>query len=101
MIIYNSVQVDEMKATALDCERLGYDSIWFTDHLASADHRYECWTIFSAISQVTSRIRLGTIVLCNQFRNLALPAKMGATLDVISKGRLGLGIGAGWHKDEH
>lgn len=90
---------DEMKAAALDCERLGYDSIWFTDHLT--DYRYECWTILSAISQVTSRTRLGTIVLCNNFRNPALLAKMGATLDVISKGRLDFGIGAGWHKDEH
>jgi len=92
---------DEFKAAVIDCERLGYDSVWFADHFTTGGFRFECWTILSSISQITNNMRLGTLVLCNNFRNPALLAKMGATLDVISKGRLDLGIGAGWHKDEH
>jgi F420-dependent oxidoreductase-like protein len=61
----------------------------------------ECWTTLSALSTVTERIRLGTMVTCNSFRNPALLAKMAATLDNISNGRLELGIGAGVQKNEH
>lgn len=61
----------------------------------------ECWTTLSALSAVTERIRLGTMVSCNSFRNPSLLAKMGATLDNISEGRLELGIGAGVQKKEH
>jgi alkanesulfonate monooxygenase SsuD/methylene tetrahydromethanopterin reductase-like flavin-dependent oxidoreductase (luciferase family) len=55
----------------------------------------------SALSSLTKRVRLGTLVLCNSFRRPSLVAKMAATLDYISKGRVDLGIGAGWSKDEH
>ena len=55
----------------------------------------------AALSSITAKIRLGTMVLCNSFRNPALLAKMTATLDVISNGRLEFGIGAGVQKDEH
>ena len=61
----------------------------------------ECWTTLSALSTVTERIRLGTMVTCNSFRNPSLLAKMSATLDNISNGRLELGIGAGVQKKEH
>ena len=61
----------------------------------------ECWTTLAALSAVTSKIRLGTMVLCNSFRNPALLAKMAATLDVISNGRLEFGIGAGVQRNEH
>ncbi len=61
----------------------------------------ECWTTLSALSSVTERIRLGTMVSCNSFRNPSLLAKMAATLDNISKGRLEFGIGAGVQKKEH
>jgi F420-dependent oxidoreductase-like protein len=61
----------------------------------------ECWTTLSALSAVTTRIRLGTMVSCNSFRNPALLAKMAATFDVISNGRLELGIGAGVQRNEH
>jgi F420-dependent oxidoreductase-like protein len=62
---------------------------------------FECWTTLSALSTITSKIRLGTMVLCNSFRNPAVLAKMAATLDVISNGRLELGIGAGVQENEH
>ena len=61
----------------------------------------ESWTTLSALSSITTEIRLGTMVLCNSFRSPALLAKMAATLDVISNGRLEFGIGAGVQKDEH
>jgi F420-dependent oxidoreductase-like protein len=61
----------------------------------------ECWTTLSALSIATERIRLGTMVTCNSFRNPALLAKIAATLDNISDGRLELGIGAGVQKNEH
>jgi alkanesulfonate monooxygenase SsuD/methylene tetrahydromethanopterin reductase-like flavin-dependent oxidoreductase (luciferase family) len=61
----------------------------------------ECWTTLSALSSVTKRIRLGTMVSCNSFRNPSLLAKMSATFDNISKGRLEFGIGAGVQKKEH
>ena len=61
----------------------------------------ESWTTLSALSSITTEIRLGTMVLCNSFRNPALLAKMAATLNVISNGRLEFGIGAGIQKDEH
>jgi len=60
----------------------------------------ECWTTLSALSTVTKKIRLGTMVTCNSFRNPALLAKIAATLDNISNGRLELGIGAGVQKND-
>ncbi len=92
---------EDLKSTTLYCEELGYDSIWFGDHLITGGSRFECWTILSALSTITERIRLGTLVLCNNWRNPALLAKMAATLDVISQGRLEFGIGSGWNMEEH
>jgi len=93
---------DRVRDTVLECERSGYDSVWLDDHLMFGKQPIlECWTTLAALSTVTSKIRLGTMVTCNSFRNPALLAKMAATLDVISNGRLELGIGAGVQKDEH
>ena len=92
---------ETLKSIALECEELGYHSIWFGDHLATGESRLECWTILSALSTITKKIRLGPLVLCNNFRNPALLAKMAASLDVISKGRLEFGIGAGGNREEH
>lgn len=87
---------------ALECERLGYHSLWLDDHLMFKNSSIlECWTTLSALSSITTRIRLGTMVTCNSFRNPALLAKMAATVDVISKGRLEFGLGAGVQEAEH
>jgi len=87
---------------ASECEKLGFDSIWLTDHFFFSEKPYlECWTTLASLASNTSRLRLGTLVLCNNFRHPSLLAKMAATLDVISKGRLEFGIGAGWHEPEH
>jgi F420-dependent oxidoreductase-like protein len=91
-----------VRDVVLECERLGYDSIWLDDHLMFGKHPVlECWTTLSSLSSITSKIRLGTMVLCTSFRNPALLAKMAATFDVVSNGRLELGIGAGVQRDEH
>ena len=86
----------------LECEHLGYHSIWFDDHLMYNNWPiFESWTTLSAISSITNSIRLGTMVSCNAHRNPPLLAKMAATLDVLSGGRLEFGIGAGTQKNEH
>ncbi|MCE2465905.1 MAG: LLM class F420-dependent oxidoreductase [Dehalococcoidia bacterium] len=85
---------------ALECERLGFDSFTLADHFFSAlgppqEPFMEAWTTLSALSVTTQRIRLGSLVSSNLFRNPALLAKMAATVDVISNGRLILGVGSG------
>jgi len=96
-------------------EELGYDFLLASDHLlnwigstprkpASTQYlglgTYESWTILSALSTRTEKVRLSNIVLCNILRNPALLAKMASTLDIISGGRFVLSIGAGWLKEE-
>ena len=93
---------ERVRNVVLECERLGFDSVWLDDHLMFGNYAFlECWTTLSALSSITEKIRLGTMVLCTSFRNPALLAKMVATLDLISNGRLEFGIGAGVQKDEH
>ena len=93
---------DCIKEIVLECEKLGYDAVWLDDHLMfGMQPILEAWTTLSALSAVTSKIRLGTMVLSNAFRNPALLAKMAATFDVVSNGRLEFGIGAGVQEEEH
>ncbi len=77
-------------AAAVECERLGYDSLWVADHLVHGHDGaiLEGWTTLCVLAGLTRRIRLGSIHLCTGFRNPALLAKMAATLDVLSEGRL-------------
>ena len=86
-------------------ERLGYDSIWVYDHFHNVPRPahetvFECWTVMAAISQLTTKIRLGQMVGCNLYREPSLLAKITSTIDVISGGRLDWGIGAGWYENE-
>jgi F420-dependent oxidoreductase-like protein len=91
-----------IRGIAQECERLGYYSVLLDDHLMlNRMPILECWTTLSALSSATERIRLGTMVTCNSFRNPALLAKMAATVDNISDGRLELAVGAGVQKNEH
>lgn len=94
---------EKVKRLARESERLGYHSLWLGDHLAkgTGEYRLECWTVLSALSALTEKIRLGPLVLSSQFRYPSVLAKMAATLDVIAGGRLEFGIGAGWHEGEH
>ena len=91
---------------AVLAEELGFDSVWVYDHFHNVpvpahEAVFECWTTIAAISQRTSRIRLGQMVGCNSYRNPGLLAKITSTVDVISGGRLDWGIGAGWYENEY
>ncbi|MDP9269386.1 MAG: TIGR03560 family F420-dependent LLM class oxidoreductase [Chloroflexota bacterium] len=86
-------------------DRLGFESIWLFDHFHTVPRptdelTFESFTSLSALAALTGRVRLGHVVICNGYRNPALVAKMASTMDVISGGRMELGIGAGWKRDE-
>jgi F420-dependent oxidoreductase-like protein len=91
-----------LRDIVLECERLGYHSVWIDDHLMyGKTPLLECWSTLAALASITSRIRLGTMVTSASFRNPAVLAKLAATVDTISNGRLEFGIGAGVQKEEH
>jgi F420-dependent oxidoreductase-like protein len=86
-------------------DELGYDSIWVYDHFHNVpvpahETMFECWTTLAALSQRTSRVRLGQMVSCALYRNPGMIAKITSNIDVISGGRLDWGIGAGWYDGE-
>jgi F420-dependent oxidoreductase-like protein len=90
---------------AQQADRLGFESIWMFDHFHTIPRprdeiTFESFTSLSALAALTTRVRLGHIVICTAFRNPALTAKMISTMDTISGGRMELGIGAGWKRDE-
>ena len=92
-------------AVAQQAERLGFESIWLFDHVHTVPRptdeiTFESFTSLAALAAHTERVRLGHIVICTAFRNPALTAKMISTLDTISGGRMELGIGAGWKREE-
>ncbi len=87
-------------------DRWGYDSLWNFDHfypifVAPDGPCFEAWTALSALAQATKRARIGTLVNGNTYRHPCVTAKMAATLDHVSGGRLNFGIGAGWFELEH
>ena len=90
---------------ALRCEELGIGSLWLYDHMYGPGvpdmASLEAWTLATALLSRTERLRVGHMVLCNQFRHPAVLAKMATTLDQVSAGRLDLGIGSGSIEDEH
>ncbi|HEV7199864.1 MAG TPA: TIGR03560 family F420-dependent LLM class oxidoreductase [Candidatus Limnocylindria bacterium] len=92
-------------AVAQQAERLGFESIWVFDHFTTEPEptdelTFESFTTLSALAVLTTRVRIGQVVICTAFRNPALTAKMIGTMDLISGGRMELGIGAGWKEDE-
>lgn len=97
----------DVRAIAEAAEDSGLDSVWLADHLlaqmpdGTVHGMYDAWTLLSAVAAVTSRVELGPLVLCGSFRNPSVVASMAVTLDVVSAGRLVLGLGAGWHDPEY
>ncbi len=92
-------------AVAQAADRLGFESIWLFDHFHTVpkptdEITFESFTSLSALAALTERTRIGHLVICTAFRNPALTAKMISTMDSISGGRMELGIGAGWKRDE-
>ncbi len=97
----------DIATLARRAEEVGFDSIWIADHLlfrfAGIESRggWECLSLLAALAASTSRVELGTLVVCTGFRNPALLAKIADTIEEISGGRLILGIGAGYHEPEY
>ena len=84
----------------------GFSTLWFSDHfMLDADSTdrilLDPWLVMTALVREFSDLRVGSLVFCNSYRNPALHAKMAATLDVLSDGRLEFGIGAGWKTLEY
>jgi len=106
--VSNDRLFDRVVENAKAAERAGFDLVTVMDHLyqirgigPETEPMMEAYTTLSALATQTSRVKLGTLVTGVTYRNPALLAKMVTTLDVISKGRAILGIGAAWNEDEH
>ena len=96
---------EELLARARTCEDVGLHSLWLMDHLYPPElpdqPSLEAWTAATALLAQTTKLRVGHLVLSATFRHPALLAKMATTLDVVSGGRLELGIGSGSYPAEH
>ncbi|MGD9894701.1 MAG: LLM class F420-dependent oxidoreductase [Dehalococcoidia bacterium] len=87
-------------------ESTGWDGIWFADHFMpnaanTSPPVGEAWTTIAGLAALVPRVRIGTLVTGNTYRDPAVLAKMAAGVDIISGGRLVLGLGAGWQENEH
>ena len=106
------VTFERVAEQAVRAERLGFDAVWVSDHFFASLGRYggderirygslEPLTTLAALAAVTERVRLGTLVLSAAFRHPAVIGKSATAIDVLSGGRLDLGLGAGWFEDEY
>jgi alkanesulfonate monooxygenase SsuD/methylene tetrahydromethanopterin reductase-like flavin-dependent oxidoreductase (luciferase family) len=89
---------------AQHAEGVGADSVWVVDHVIGFPPErgiLEAWSLMAALAAATERVEIGAQVLCQSFRNPALLAKMAATVDRISAGRLRMLVGTGWHEQEY
>ena len=98
-------QWDTMSRLAQRAEAGPWESLWVYDHFhttptPTTEATHEAWTLMAAFAASTSRIRLGQMCTCIAYRNPAYLAKVAATVDIISGGRLEMGIGAGWYEHE-
>jgi F420-dependent oxidoreductase-like protein len=97
---------ETMSRCAQEAEQAGFDAVWLYDHFHTVptprpEAVFECWTSMAALARDTRTIRLGQMVTCNSYRPPSLLAKMASGIDVMSHGRLILGIGAGWYQHEY
>ena len=95
----------EVAAIARAAEEVGFDSIWLGDHLLYRDDRgergpWDVWTQLAALAALTERVRLGPLVAATAFHPPGILARMAASLDEVSGGRLVLGLGSGWNEVE-
>jgi alkanesulfonate monooxygenase SsuD/methylene tetrahydromethanopterin reductase-like flavin-dependent oxidoreductase (luciferase family) len=104
--VEREVRWPELLDMARALEDLGYDSVWFGEHLLyrwrerAPRGPWEAWAMLAGIAAATRRIELGPLVACTAFHNPAILAKRADTIDEISGGRLILGLGAGWNETE-
>jgi F420-dependent oxidoreductase-like protein len=104
--IDRSEQWPAMLGVAKKIESLGYESAWVYDHfhtvpVPTQESSYEAWTLMAALASTTTKVRLGQMCTSNSYRNPAYLAKVAADIDVISNGRVDMGIGAGWYEHEY
>ena len=97
---------ETMTRVARRIEDSGFESLWVYDHFHTVPEptqevTYEAWTLMAALAAVTDTVRLGQMCTCNTYRPPSYLAKVAASIDVISGGRLEMGIGAGWYEHEH
>jgi alkanesulfonate monooxygenase SsuD/methylene tetrahydromethanopterin reductase-like flavin-dependent oxidoreductase (luciferase family) len=98
---------DTLNNLVTKAENAGFDLFWVMDHFHQIpgvgkpeEPMFEGWTTISVLAGITSKIKLGTLMTGNIYRHPSILAKIGATLDVLSKGRLFMGIGASWNEEE-
>ena len=96
---------ETMVRCAQEAEQAGFDAVWLYDHfhpVPSPEHEsvFECWTSMAALARETRTVRLGQLVTCGLYRPPSLLAKMASCVDVMSRGRVILGLGAGWYEEE-
>ena len=107
MVGGGTLRWEGFRAMARRAEEVGFDSLWMADHLLwrspgqPDDGPWECWSVLTGLAEATERIELGSLVTATGYRNPALLAKIAATVDEISGGRLTLGLGAGWQEPEY
>ena len=94
-----------MKGLAQRADAGPWESIWVYDHFHTVpaptdEATHEAWTLMSAFGAVTERVRLGQMCTCMSYRNPVYLAKVAATCDIVSGGRIEMGIGAGWYEHE-
>jgi len=100
-----AAQWSAMNAIAAHADAGAWESIWVYDHfhtvpVPSAEATHEAWSLMAAFAATTHRVRLGQMCTCMSYRNPAYLAKVASTIDIISSGRIDMGIGGGWYQHE-
>src|SRR5256885_3366481 len=106
MVVSPRTPWPQLLEECIHAEKMGWGGIWLPDHFMPGGEdnggpMQEAWTSLGAIAAVVPRMSLGTMVVGNTYRNPAVLAKQAAQVDIISGGRLILGMGAGWQENEH